>query len=119
MNGPSTGHHGPSLLADDDSGGGTDQSNWVFVALAAVVIAYLAGGAAAGRRATAAPFANGATATLSAFVVVQVIFGIVRLAQGDGLSPIGLTFNGLLAATIGVVGAGIGVWRALRDTSSN
>jgi hypothetical protein len=107
-----------SLLADDDSGG-TDQSNWVFVALAAVVIAYLAGGAAAGRRATAAPFVNGATATLSAFVVVQVIFGIVRLAQGDGLSPIGLIFNGLLAATIGVVGAGIGVWRAMRDTSSN
>ncbi|MEK9580536.1 MAG: hypothetical protein VW037_08525, partial [Acidimicrobiaceae bacterium] len=62
---------------------------------------------------------NGATATLSAFVVVQVIFGIVRLAQGDGLSPIGLIFNGLLAATIGVVGAGIGVWRALRDTSSS
>ena len=55
----------------------------------------------------------------SAFVVVQVIFGIVRLAQGDGLSPIGLIFNGLLAATIGVVGAGIGVWRALRDTSSS
>ena len=87
--------------------------------MAAVVIAYLAGGAAAGRRATAAPFANGATATLTAFVVVQVIFGIVRLAQGDGLSPIGLIFNGLLAATIGVVGAGIGVWRALRDTSPN
>ena len=108
-----------SLLANDDSGDSTDQSNWVFVALAAVVIAYLAGGAAAGRRATTAPFANGAAATLSAFVVVQVIFGIVRLAQGDGLSPIGLIFNGLLAATIGVVGAGIGVWRALRDTSSN
>lgn len=108
-----------SLLANDDSGGSTNQSNWVFIALAAVVIAYLAGGAAAGRRATAAPFANGATATLSAFIFVQVIFGIVRLAQGDGLSPIGLIFNGLLAATIGVVGAGIGVWRALRDTSSN
>jgi hypothetical protein len=108
-----------SLLSDDDSAGSTDQSNWVFVALAAVVIAYLTGGAAAGRRATAAPFANGATATLSAFVVVQLIFGIVRLAQGDGLSPLGLIFNGLLAATIGVVGAGIGVWRSLRGTSPN
>ncbi|MEO0495320.1 MAG: hypothetical protein AAF081_18080 [Actinomycetota bacterium] len=105
------------LLADDD-GSGAEQSNWVFLALAAIVIGYLAGGAAAGRRATTAPFANGAAATLIAFVAVQVIAGIVRLAQGDGLSPIGLIFNGLLAATIGVVGAGIGVWRATSSATT-
>ncbi len=97
------------LLADDD--GGTDQSNWVFVALLAIVVAYLVGGAIAGGRTPAAPFVNGAAATFSAFIVVQVIGGVVRLIQGDGLSPVGIVFNGLLAATIGVVGAGIGVSR--------
>ena len=100
------------LLADDD--GGTDQSNWVFLALMAIVIAYLVGGAAAGRRVESSPFLNGAAATLAAFVVVQVIGGVIRLIQGDGLSPVGIVFNALLAATIGVVGAGIGVWRAGR-----
>ena len=97
------------LLADDDAG--TDQSTWVFVALLAIVVAYLVGGAIAGGRTPTAPFVNGAAATFSAFVIVQVIGGIVRIAQGDGISPVGIIFNGLLAATIGVVGAGIGVSR--------
>lgn len=102
------------LLADDD--GGTDQSNWVFVALLAIVVAYLVGGALAGRRAPGAPFVNGAAATFSAFLIVQVIGGVVRLAQGDGLSPLGIVFNGLLAATIGIVGAGIGVSRGKMES---
>ncbi|MEM9518385.1 MAG: hypothetical protein AAGA37_03635 [Actinomycetota bacterium] len=97
------------LLADNDAG--TDQSNWVFVALLAIVVAYLLGGSTAGRHAADAPFVNGAAASLSAFAVVQVIGGVIRLIQGDGLSPIGIVFNALLAATIGVVGAGVGAMR--------
>ena len=104
------------LLAGDDTS--TDQSNWVFVALLAIVLAYLIGGSVAGRLATDAPFVNGAAATFAAFVVVQVIGGLVRIVQGDGLSPIGIIFNGLLAATIGVVGAGIGIARASRRAAS-
>ena len=104
------------LLADDD--GGTDQSNWVFLALLAIVAAYLVGGSIAGHLAPDAPFMNGAAATLAAFVAVQVIGGVIRLAQGDGLSPVGIVFNALLAATIGVVGAGIGVSRANRAPST-
>lgn len=104
------------LLADDDAG--TDQSNWVFLALMVIVIAYLVGGAAAGKRVETSPFLNGAAATLAAFVVVQVIGGVIRLFQGEGLSPVGIVFNALLAATIGVVGAGIGVWRAGRRAAA-
>ena len=100
------------LLAGDDTG--TDQSSWVFLALLAIVAAYLLGGSVAGRIANDAPFVNGAAATLAAFVVVQVVAGIALLVQGDGLSPLGIIFNALLAATIGVVGAGIGVARANR-----
>ncbi|MEM9467034.1 MAG: hypothetical protein AAGA90_16800 [Actinomycetota bacterium] len=102
------------LLAGDDTS--TDQSSWVFVALLAIVVAYLLGGSIAGRGAADAPFVNGAAATLSAFLVVQVIGGVIRLVQSEGLSPIGIVFNALLAATIGVVGAGIGVSRASRAT---
>ncbi|MEM8708058.1 MAG: hypothetical protein AAGE98_16465 [Actinomycetota bacterium] len=105
------------LLTDD--GDEATTSNWVFVALLAIVVAYLVGGAAAGRRATVAPFFNGAVATLSAFLVVQVIAGVIRVVQGDSISPIGVIFNALLAATIGVVGAGVGMWRATRDTAAS
>ena len=100
------------LLAGDDTS--TDQSNWVFVALLAIVVAYVVGGATAGRSAPEAPFVNGAAATLAAFVVVQAIGGVIRIVQGDGLSPLGIIFNALLAATIGVVGAGLGASRASR-----
>ena len=56
--------------------------------------------------------------SLAAFVVVQVVAGVIRIVQGDGLSPIAIVFNALLAATIGVVGAGIGAWRNAADTTS-
>lgn len=98
-----------SVLADDD--GGTDQSAWVFVALFAIVTAYLLGGAMAGRRALDAPFLNGAAAAFSAFAVVQIVGIIVRLTRGDGVSPVALVFNALLAASIGTVGAWFGARR--------
>lgn len=107
-----------SRLLTDDADDAT-QSNWVFLALFAIVVGYLVGGAVAGRRGSEAPFANGAAATLAAFVVVQVIAGVIRIVQGDGLSPIGIVFNALLAASIGVVGAGIGAWRGSRDVATS
>lgn len=97
------------VLADDDTG--TDQSAWVFVALLAIVVAYLLGGAMAGRRALDAPFVNGAAAAFSAFAVVQVVGIIVRVVRGDGVSPVALVFNALLAASIGTVGAWFGARR--------
>lgn len=98
------------LLADDDAG--TDQSVWVFVALAVIVTAYLVGGAIAGARVTDAPFINGATATLAAFVAIQAVGAVVRLARGDGLSLVAIVFNALLAASIGALGAAYGARRA-------
>lgn len=98
-----------ALLADD---GSTDQSNWVFLALLAIVVAYLVGGAEAGRRAPATPFLNGAAATLCAFALVQVVGIVLRLARGDDVSIIGIVFNALLAASFGTVGAWFGARRA-------
>ena len=93
-------------LGDTDEG--TDQSNWVYLAFVFVVIAYLAGGWIAGRRSPAGPFLNGAAASAAAFVVVQVVAWIV---SSDGINLVGAIFNLLLAATIGVVGAGFGSMR--------
>ena len=78
------------------------------VALAVIVLSYVAGGAAAGRRAPAAPLTNGAAATAIAFVIIQTGGATVRLLSGDDLSILGMIFNLFLAAAIGVVGAGIG-----------
>ncbi|MXW61595.1 MAG: TIGR04086 family membrane protein [Acidimicrobiaceae bacterium] len=94
--------------------GETNQSNWVYLTLLAIVVAYLLGGAVAGRVATDAPMINGATATLVAFAVVQTVAAVFRIAGGDGINPLALIFNALLAAAIGTVGGGIGAYVANR-----
>ena len=94
-----------AILADGDGG---EQSNWVYLTLSAIVVAYLVGGAVAGRTATAAPMINGAAATVAAFAVVQLVAAVIRVAGGNGINPLALVFNVLLAASIGTVGAGIG-----------
>jgi len=96
-----------AALAGSDAG---EQSNWVHLTLLAIVVAYLVGGAVAGRIATAAPMINGAAATVTAFAVVQLVAGVVRISAGDGINPLALIFNVLLAASIGTVGAGIGAY---------
>ena len=101
-----------AVLADGDGG---EQSNWVYLSLLAIVVAYLLGGAVAGRKATAAPMINGAAATVVAFAVVQFVAGVVRIAGGDGINPVALVFNVLLAASIGTVGAGIGTYLSNRS----
>ncbi len=100
-----------AILSDS---GETRQSNWVYLTLLAIVAAYLLGGAVAGRLATDAPMINGATATLIAFAVVQSVAAVFRIAGGDGINPLALTFNALLAAAIGTVGAGIGAYLSNR-----
>lgn len=105
-----------SVLADN---GSTDQSNWVFLALLAIVVAYLLGGAQAGMRALDAPFLNGATATFAAFAVVQTVGVVLRLIRGDDISIIGIVFNGLLAASFGTVGAWFGARRGNREPSAD
>ena len=94
-----------AALTDD---GNDDPSNWVFLALFAVIVAYLLGGALAGRAVPTAPFINGAAATLLAFGLVQALFVILILLRGEGFNIVALVFNGLLAASFGTVGAWIG-----------
>jgi len=96
------------IRALGDTADGTDQSNWVYLAFVFVVLAYIAGGWMAARRSAEAPFVNGAAAPAAGFVIVQAIAWI---ASGGGISVVAAVFNLLLAATIGVVGAGLGGMR--------
>ena len=99
-----------AALTDDGDG---DPSNWVFLALLAVTIAYLLGGALAGRAVPHAPFINGAGATLLAFALVQGLFVVLILIRGDSFNVVALIFNGLLAASFGTFGAWFGArWGA-------
>ena len=80
----------------------------MYLAFVFVVLAYVAGGWVAARRSADAPFVNGAAAPAAGFVIVQAIAWI---ASGGGISVVAAVFNLLLAATIGVVGAGLGGMR--------
>jgi len=95
-----------------DSEDGTDQSNWVYLAFVFVVAAYLMGGRLAARGSAGRPFAHGAAGPALAFVVVQAIAWVV---SGDGISVVAAVFNLLLAATIGMVGAGFAAARGRLD----
>lgn len=94
-----------AALTDD---GSDDPSNWVFLALLAVIIAYLLGGALAGRAVPAAPFINGSAASLLAFLLVQGLFIVLIVIRGESFNVVALVFNALLAASFGTVGAWIG-----------
>lgn len=93
---------------------GNQQSNWVFLTLLAIVAAYLIGGAVAGWVAGDTPMINGAAATTFAFAAVQTVAAVFRIVGGDGINPLALVFNALLAAAIGTVGGGIGAYLANR-----
>ena len=102
------------VLGDEDNYG-TEQSNWVYLALVLIVLGFIIGGAVAGHSAPDSPFIHGAAAAFIAWGIPQTISVIVNVAQDDGVNVVGLLFNGLLAASIGVVGAGIGVRRGTLD----
>ena len=80
-------------------------SAWLALFLPIVFAGFVLGGYSAARRVTESPLAHGAAAALAAFVAVQLI-GIVRqLVAGDDIEWVGIVFNALLSACLGVIGA--------------
>jgi putative membrane protein (TIGR04086 family) len=93
----------PALVAnalDIDEG-----SPAVFAFSAIIFVGLAVGGFAAGRRQPRTPFVHGAAAALVAYVAVQTVAVLLRVARGDDLQPAAYVFNGFLAAALGVVGA--------------
>lgn len=62
---------------------------------------------------------HGALAALSAFVIVQGIGVVLRLARGDTVHPVAIVFTGLLSASCGMIGAELGYRRELNRPSSD
>ncbi len=64
-----------------------------------------AGGRVAGRRQPLSPLTHGALAALAAYAVLIVVITTVRLALGrEAADPVSLIFNGLMAASAGILG---------------
>ena len=106
------------ILAIVDQGESGDESNWVLLVLGLIVTGYLLGGARAGRLAPAAPFLNGAAAAVAVFAIVQATATVIRIIDNQDINMVALVFNALLAASIGTVGAWIGIRRQARSESS-
>ena len=65
---------------------------------------------AAGRR----TIIHGALAALGAFVIVQVIGVVLRVARGDALHPVAIVFTAFLSTSCGMIGAELGSRRQQR-----
>ena len=86
---------------------GRDDPNAGLVALTflALLVGFTFAGFAAARGPTGgAPLQHAAAGAAAAWAVIQVIAIVVRLVRGDGISPVGIVFTGLLASSAGLVG---------------
>lgn len=71
-----------------------------------------AGGRVAGRRQPSAPLTHGALAALAAYVALIAVITVIRLALGREVAdPVALVFNGLMAASAGILGGYLAVRR--------
>lgn len=105
----------PAVLAQIQSDrDALEGSNWVLVLFAVVLVAFMAGGYVTAKRATREPLTNGAVAALVAYLLVQGVGVIRRLADGDEIRWLGIVFAALLAASCGTVGAIVATARRRR-----
>lgn len=87
-------------------------SNLIFVFLGLILVAFGLGGFVAARGIDETPLTHGAVAALVGYVVVQVAAIIRRLVIDEDVRWVGVVFNGLLAASAGLLGA---LWSARRN----
>ena len=62
---------------------------------------------------------HGALAALFAFVLVQAIGVVLRLARGDAVHPVAIVFTALLSTSCGMIGAELGYRREQRQPTSD
>jgi len=88
-----------------------DESNTVFVAFPLYLAGQTLGGWLAARRRPDAPLANGAMASICAYVVLGLVASVLRVVRGESLDPWSLTLNFFLAASAGLLGGVIATWK--------
>lgn len=91
---------GAQILADSDTERGPAQG----ALFAAVVFAFTLGGWVAAKPNRDTPQFHGAVAAFAAFAAIQAIGVVRRLLSGDDINLGGIAFNGLLAASCGLLG---------------
>ncbi len=87
------------------------ESNMVFVAFLIYLAGQALGGWQAARRQPDAPLSNGAMAALAAYVAIGLVASIIRVGRGEGLDPESLILNAFLAASAGIFGGLVAMWR--------
>ena len=80
-----------------------------------LLVGLAAGGRRAGRLQPLSPLTHGALAALAAYVVLIVVITVIRLGlDREVADPVSLVFNGLMAASAGVVGGYVAAVRPKR-----
>lgn len=89
---------------------GTDANLALYLVLLAGLVV---GGRAAAQRQPEAPLTHGALAAVAAYVALIVVITAIRLALGKEVAdPVSLVFNGLMAASAGILGGYLAARRA-------
>lgn len=79
-------------------------SNWVFLFYLLALAGLAAGGRFAAQRRPDAPLAHGLLAALGAYAVLAAFGLALRFTVEKGPDPVALAFNGLMAASAGILG---------------
>jgi putative membrane protein (TIGR04086 family) len=94
----------PLALIADAISNEDNPSRWTIPLYFGVLVGFAIGGFVAARSAHDYPYTNGAVAALGAYVVIQGVGIIVRLAGDDPVHYVGVVFNALLAYGSGLTG---------------
>jgi predicted permease len=94
-----------ALVGEAAAEGDEDPSGLVLLCFVVVLLAFVAGGYLAARRATDAPFSNGAVAALAGFAVIQLGGIVATLVEDDPIEAASIAFSALLAIASGLGGA--------------
>ena len=96
----------------DEAGSVDDDSSWLLVLFAVILVGMGVGGHAAAVRRLDAPLTNGAVAALAAYLLVQGIGAARLLASGDDVTWAAIPFFALLSAAAGMAGGLVADHRA-------
>lgn len=88
----------------DATAGIPTNSNWVFAFYAVALAGLIAGARVAAIRRPDAPLMHGLLASVGAYAVLAVTAAVGRVVLDRGVDPVALAFNGLIAASAGVLG---------------
>lgn len=98
----------------DEAGTVDDDSSWLLVLFAVILVGMGVGGYVAATRRLDAPLTNSAVAALGAYLLVQTVGAVRLLVAGDDVTWVAIPFFALLSASAGMAGGLVADHRARR-----